>query len=113
MFSSTEFASMVRFVTRRAVGAIAAYGVSVLCVIAGFAFRMALLSRWPVPPYHCYTLEPIVEKTLLAYLLLMPLAVACVPERARTWSIVTIGAGAFILATFAQSFTKTIHCVPL
>jgi len=104
---------MVRLMTLRALGAMAAYGVAVLCVIAAFAFRMALLSRWPVPPYHCYTPNPIVEKTLLAYLLLIPLAVACVPERARTWSIVTIGAGAFILATFAESFTKTIHCVPL
>jgi hypothetical protein len=103
---------MVRWMTR-VLAAIAAYGVSVLCVIAGFTFRMALLARWPVAPYHCYTWKPLLDKVLLGYVLLMPLLAACASDRRRAWSVVAIGVGAFILATFAWSFTQTIPCSPL
>ncbi len=67
-------------VTTRVLAAVATCGVSVLCVIAGFAFRMALLSRWPVAPYRCFIWEPLVDEALLAYILLVPLVAARASE---------------------------------
>ena len=71
---------MVRWMTR-VLAAIAAWGVSVLCVIAGFAFRMALLTLWPVAPYHCYAWDPFLDKALLGYVLFVPLLAAFVSEK--------------------------------
>jgi hypothetical protein len=99
--------------TIRALAAIAAFGVSIVSVLGGFAFRFALQTRWPIEPYRCYDWVPIVDKILVAYVIVTPLVAASVWEKRRTLSLVAIGIGAFILATFAWSFTSTTFCAPL